>query len=224
MAGFHSVPLFSAGGFAPHNVPRRNKHNSFFLTCSIQFLSRHWLCVQLCLCSQCTVLSIHFLAQLQGRLQPHAPLLEPAQIWSCRQEPKCLDTGGSPCFPDRSTTECHQHPEEEQVVKTSIQSLTTIPKKQPFKRNIQKTLPTRRRVALLFMSKCVLRSARMVHSSRGCIQAGTQVLLRVASGRRRVKELTHFPASNRAESSPMMAQARPHRCWQGRGKARQAPG
>lgn len=63
----------------------------------------------------------------------------------------------------------------------------------------------------------------MVHSNRGCIQAGTQVLVRVASGRHRVNELTHFPPSNRAEISPM-AQTRPHRSWQGRGKARQAPG
>lgn len=58
----------------------------------------------------------------------------------------------------------------------------------------------------------------MVHSNRGCILAGTQVLLRVASGRCRVKELTHFPPSNRAESSPM-AQTWPHRSWQGQGKA-----
>lgn len=120
-------PLFSAGGFAPHNVPQRNKHNLFFLTRSIQFLSRHWLRVQLCLCSQTTVLSIHFLAQLQRRLQPHA--LEPAQIWSRRQEQKYLDTEGSPCIPDRSTTNCYQNPEEEQVVKTPVQSLTIIPRK-----------------------------------------------------------------------------------------------
>lgn len=133
MAGFHNVPLFSASGFAPHNIPRRNKHKLFFLARSIQFLSRHRLHVQLCLCSQTTVLSIHFLAQRQGRLQPHAPLLEPAQIWSCRQEPKCLDTGGSPCFPDRSTTRCYQTPEEEQVVKTPIQSLTIIPRKTAIK-------------------------------------------------------------------------------------------
>lgn len=57
----------------------------------------------------------------------------------------------------------------------------------------------------------------MVHSNRECIQAGTQVLLRVASGRCRVNELTHFLPSNRAESSPT-AQTRPHRSWQGRGE------
>lgn len=140
MAGFHNVPLFSAGGFAPHNIPRRNKHNLFFLARSIQFLSRQRLCVQLCLCSQTTVLSIHFLAQCQGRLQPHALLLEPAQIWSRRQEPKCLDTGGSPCFPDRSTTRCYQTPEEEQVVKTPIQSLTIIPRKTAIKRETSRKL------------------------------------------------------------------------------------
>lgn len=70
---------------------------------------------------------------------------------------------------------------------------------------------------MLFMSKHVLRSAWMVHSNRECIQAGTQVLLRVASGRCRVNELTHFLPSNRAESSPT-AQTRPHRSWQGRGE------
>lgn len=96
----------------------------FFLTCSIQFLSRHWLRVQLCLCSQSTVSGIHSLAQLQGWLQPHALLLEPAQTGSCRQQLKCWDTGGSPAF---LTEEPPHTPEEEQVVKTPIQSLTTIP-------------------------------------------------------------------------------------------------
>lgn len=104
--------------------PEEQAQLIFFLTCSIQFLSRHWLRVQLCLCSQSTVSGIHSLAQLQGWLQPHALLLEPAQTGSCRQQLKCWDTGGSPAF---LTEEPPHTPEEEQVVKTPIQSLTTIP-------------------------------------------------------------------------------------------------
>lgn len=143
---------------------------------------------------------------------------EPAEILisvSHGAQLRFLDTG-SPCTPARSTARCYPKTEEVQVAKAPFKSMTIMPAFREIKeKHPEKSayMQYRKAFFFFFFFEQTQPSERLNGHCKH-IQPETRVLSRLASGRGRVKELTHFQSRRRAGTTSPCHRPTPPRVTQ----------